>query len=101
MRSTLNSFSLFGEVVREMHARKIRVVGRFDFSKTPKAVFDAHPEWFFRQGNGEPVIYNGLYSTCINGGFYRVQAMKILAEALEKYAVDRLFFTMFGNHSRY
>ena len=91
---------MFGDVLREAHARKIRVVGRFDFSKTRKDVFDAHPEWFFRQSNGEPVIYNGLYSTCINGGYYRVQAMKILTEALEKYDVDGLFFNMFGNQSR-
>jgi hypothetical protein len=91
---------MFGDVLREAHARKIRVVGRFDFSKTPKAVFDAHPEWFFRQANGQPVIYNGLYSTCINGGYYRGQAMKILAEALDRYAVDGLFFNMFGNQSR-
>lgn len=91
---------MFGDVLREAHARKIRVVGRFDLSKTPKVVFDAHPEWFFRQTNGQPVIYNGLYSTCINGGYYRVQAMKILSEALDKYAVDGLFFNMFGNQSR-
>ena len=91
---------MFGDVLREAHARKIRVVGRFDFSKTPKAVFDAHPEWFFRQADGNPVIYNGLYSTCINGGYYRVQAMKILTEALENYDVDGLFFNMFGNQSR-
>jgi hypothetical protein len=91
---------MFGDVLRAAHAQKIRVVGRFDFSKTPKAVFDAHPEWFFRQANGEPVIYNGLYSTCINGGYYRVQAMKILTEALEKYDVDGLFFNMFGNQAR-
>jgi hypothetical protein len=91
---------MFGDVLREAHARKIRVVGRFDFSKTRKAVFDAHPEWFFRQSNGEPVIYNGLYSSCINGGYYRVQAIKILSEALEKYDVDGLFFNMFGNQSR-
>lgn len=91
---------MFGDVLRELHARKIRVVGRFDLSKTPKIVYDAHPEWFFRQRNGEPVIYNGLYSTCINGGYYRSQAMKILAEALDKYEVDGLFFNMFGNQSR-
>ena len=71
---------MFGDVLREAHARGIRVVGRFDFSKTQKAVYDAHPEWFFRRSDGEPVIYNGLYSTCINGGYYREQAMKILAE---------------------
>jgi hypothetical protein len=63
-------------------------------------VYDAHPEWFFRKANGDPVIYNGLYSTCINGGYYRGQALKILAEALERYEVDGLFFNMFGNQSR-
>jgi hypothetical protein len=91
---------MFGAVLRECHARKIRVVGRYDLSKTRKDVYDAHPEWFFRQANGEPVIYNGLYSTCINGGYYREQALKILSEGLEKYDVDGLFFNMFGNQSR-
>lgn len=91
---------MFGEVLRECHQRNIRLVGRFDFSKTPKQVYDAHPEWFFRKANGDPVIYNGLYSTCINGGYYRDQAMKILTEALEDYDVDGLFFNMFGNQSR-
>ena len=88
---------LFGDVVREAHARKVRVVGRFDLSKTQKPVFDAHPEWFFVRANGEPVIYNGLYSTCINGNYYREHALTILAEALERYEVDGLFFNMFGN----
>jgi Hypothetical glycosyl hydrolase 6 len=91
---------MFGGVLSAAHSHHIRVVGRFDFSKTVKPVFDAHPEWFFRQANGEPVVYNGLYSTCINGGYYRVQAMKILTEALGKYEVDGLFFNMFGNQSR-
>jgi hypothetical protein len=91
---------MFGEVLSESHKRSIRVVGRFDFSKTRKQVFDVHPEWFFRKINGDPVIYNGLYSTCINGGYYRDQALKILTEALENYDVDGLFFNMFGNQSR-
>jgi len=90
---------MFGDFLREAHARRIRVVGRYDLSKTPKPVYDAHPEWFFRKADGSPVIYNGLYSTCINGGYYRGQAMKILAEGLERYDVDGLFFNMFGNQS--
>lgn len=91
---------LFGDTVRECHARGIRVVGRFDLSKARRAAYEAHPEWFFRQANGEPVVYNGLYSTCINAGFYRDHAMKILAEALDRYEVDGLFFNMFGNQAR-
>jgi hypothetical protein len=88
---------LFGEALREARSRGIRVVGRFDLSKTQKPVFDAHPEWFFKRANGEPAIYNGLYSACINGNYYREHAMTILAEALERYEVDGLFFNMFGN----
>jgi hypothetical protein len=90
---------LFGEVLREAHGRGMRVVGRFDLSKTQKPVFDAHPEWFFKGTNGQPAIYNGLYSACINGGYYRGHALKIITEALERYAVDGLFFNMFGNPS--
>ncbi len=90
----------FGVALKEAHARGIRVVGRFDFSKTRKDAFDAHPEWFFRKADGSPAIYSGLYSTCINGGWYREQAPRILAEALERYEVDGLFFNMFGNQSR-
>lgn len=90
----------FGDALREAHARGIRVVGRFDFSKTRKDAFDAHPEWFFRQADGRPVIYNGLYSVCINGGWYSEMAPRILNEALERYDVDGLFFNMFGNQSR-
>jgi len=88
---------LFGEVLKEAHARKIRVIGRFDLSKTQKSVYDAHPEWFFLRTNREPHIFNGFYSACINGGYYREQGIKILTEALERYEVDGLFFNMFGN----
>lgn len=90
----------FGDALKEAHARGIRVVGRFDFSKTRKDAFDAHPEWFFRKADGSPVVYNGLYSVCINGGWYAETAPRILAEALERYDVDGLFFNMFGNQSR-
>jgi hypothetical protein len=90
---------LFGDVLREAHNRRIRVIGRFDLSKTQKPVFDAHPEWFFKRANGEPAIYSGLYSTCINGRYYREHALTILAEALDRYNVDGLFFNMFGNPS--
>ena len=91
---------LMRDVIREAHANGIKVVGRFDLSKTQKRVYEAHPEWFFTKSDGNPVIYNGLYSTCINGGYYHEQGLKILAEALENYEVDGLFFNMFGNQSR-
>lgn len=89
----------FGEVLKEAHARRIRVIGRFDLSKVAKPIYDAHPEWFFRKANGEPAVYNGLYATCVNGVYYREESMKILSEALDRYDVDGLFFNMFGQPS--
>jgi hypothetical protein len=90
---------MFGDVLRLAHGKGIRLIGRFDFSKTQKPVYEAHPEWFFKKHDGSPVEYNGLYSTCINAGYYRGHIFKILREALENYAVDGLFFNMFGNPS--
>lgn len=87
----------FGDALRAAHERGMRVIGRFDLSKTQKPVFAAHPEWFFRRVNGEPAVFNGLYSACINGGYYWEHAPKILTEALTRYPVDGLFFNMFGN----
>jgi hypothetical protein len=87
----------FGEVLREAHARHIRVVGRFDLSKAHKEVYDAHPEWFFKKADGSPAPYNGLYQACINGGWYRDKGVEILTEALDRYDVDGLFFNMFEN----
>jgi hypothetical protein len=99
-RSLPAGTDFFGEMLRQAHGRGIRVVGRFDFSKVRKEAFDAHPEWFFRQADGSPVVYNGLYSTCINSAWYRDAAPRILREALDRYDVDGLFFNMFGNQSR-
>jgi hypothetical protein len=87
----------FGEVVREAHARKIRVVSRWDFSKTHKDVYDAHPEWFFKRADGQPATYNGLYQACINGGWYTQKSIEILGEALDRYDVDGCFFNGFSN----
>ena len=67
-----------GEVLREAHARNIRMVSRWDFSKAHKDAFDAHPDWFFKMADGQPAIYNGLYQACINGGWYRQKVERFL-----------------------
>ena len=87
----------FGEVLRIAHSRGIRIIGRWDLSKTHKDVYDAHPDWFFKRTNGEAAVYNGLYQACVNGGWYRQKAVEILTEALDRYDVDGFFFNMFSN----
>lgn len=91
---------LVGQVLEEAHRNGIRLVGRFDFSKATRPVFEEHPDWFWRTVQGQPVIYNGLYHTCINGAWYSEYATHILAEALGRYELDGLFFNMFGYQVR-
>ncbi len=91
---------LLREVLDEAHRRRMRFIGRFDFSRARKEVYEAHPEWFFIRSDGKPVHdHNNLYNTCINGGYYREHSLKILAEALDRYEVDGLFFNWFGNQA--
>jgi len=88
---------LFGEVLQKAHARKIRVMARFEWSMNQsKGVYDAHPDWFQRQANGRPNIWNGCYLTCVNGGYFQDQVFKILGEVLEKYPIDGTFFNASG-----
>jgi hypothetical protein len=88
---------LFGEVLQKAHARKIRVMARFEWSMNQsKGVYDAHPDWFQRQANGKPNIWNGCYLTCVNGGYFQEQVFKILGEVLEKYPIDGTFFNASG-----
>jgi len=89
---------LVGEVLKEAHKSGIRVIGRYDFSRTRKEVYTAHPEWFYKRKDGEPVTDdNGLYTTCINGGYYNEKAIEILSECLDHYNADGYFFNWFGN----
>ncbi len=89
---------LVGELVSEAHQQGIRVIGRFDFSRTRKEVYDAHPDWFYKRKDGEAITDdNGLYTTCINGGYYNEKAIEILTESLERYNADGYFFNWFGN----
>lgn len=88
---------LFGEVLQKAHARGIRVMARFEWSMNQsKGAYEAHPDWFQRQANGKPNIWNGCYLTCVNGGYYQEQAFKILGEVLEKYPIDGTFFNASG-----
>ena len=89
---------LVGDVLNEAHKSGIRVIGRYDFSRTRKEVYDAHPDWFYKRKDGGPITDdNGLHTTCINGGYYNDKAIEILTESLDRYKADGYFFNWFGN----
>ena len=89
------------ELIDECHKLGIKVVARFDFSKTDDYVYQEQPRWFVRKPDRAPLAYgverpggwSVLYSTCINAG-YRNEAVAVPAieEVIDNYAVDGIFF---------
>jgi hypothetical protein len=89
------SGDLVGDALAAAHARDIKLIARFDFSKIDVAVAQQHPEWVFVDSDGEWQTYNGLVSTCPAAGYYQDAAFTVLREFFERYPVDGLFFNMF------
>lgn len=91
---------LKGDFVAEMiaasRAEGLAYLGRFDTSKALKPVYDAHPDWFVLNRDGQPTEYAGTYQACPNGAWLQDHAFKMLREALTAYKPDGVFFNGVG-----
>lgn len=94
-------FDLLCEIINECHKKNIKVVARFDFSKTDDYVFQEKPQWFVRDLNKKPKIigkermgeWSLLLMTCINAGYRNDElALPVINEVLDSYDIDGIFF---------
>lgn len=92
---------LLKELLAECHKLGIKVIARFDFSKTDDYVYLNKPEWFVCDTEKKPLIYGKdrmgewslLLSTCVNGGYRNEElAVPVVKEVLENYEIDGIFF---------
>ena len=87
---------LVGDLVTKLHAKGIKVIGRFDFSKINETYADKKPDWLYVSTEGKHVHFNGQVHTCPNGGYQQEYGFQILREAIAKYPLDGIFFNMIG-----
>ena len=87
---------LVGTLIKKLHDKDIRVIGRFDFSKLNESLAAQKPEWLYVGTDGQHVNYNGQVHTCINGGYQQEYSKAILKEAISTYPLDGVFFNMIG-----
>ncbi|MDB5248609.1 MAG: Beta-galactosidase [Segetibacter sp.] len=87
---------LVGDLIRGLHSKGIKVIGRFDFSKINETLAAKKPEWLYVSTAGKNVNYNGQVHTCPNGGYQQEYGMEILKEAITTYPLDGIFFNMIG-----
>ncbi len=87
---------LVGDLIKGLHSKGIKVIGRFDFSKINETLAAKKPEWLYVSTAGKNVNYNGQVHTCPNGGYQQEYGMEILKEAITAYPLDGIFFNMIG-----
>src|SRR5512133_3403736 len=69
---------LVSDLINKFHEKGIRYIARFDFSKLDSSIAKQKPEWLYVGPDGKNQIFNGLYSACINGGYYQEYSFEIL-----------------------
>jgi hypothetical protein len=87
---------LVGDLLKRLHAKGVKVLGRFDVSKINETLAAKKPEWLYVGTDGKNVNYNGQVHTCVNGGYQQQYTFDILKETIQNYDLDGIFFNMPG-----
>jgi hypothetical protein len=88
------------EIIEKCHGAGIRIMARTDFSKVRYAVYEKHPDWAFRNAEGNIVNYNGDVHVCPNGPYQQKYMFRIIADMFARLPFDGIFYNMGGFQTR-
>ncbi|HBY61595.1 MAG TPA: Tat pathway signal protein [Solibacterales bacterium] len=80
----LQGRDLFGELTKAAHEDGLFVMARMDSNRTSEAFYQAHPDWFTRDAQGQPYRAADKYITCINSPYYEEYLPAVLREIVER-----------------
>ena len=86
--ATLGERDFFGEFAAAAREEGLSVVARMDVNRCTEEFYDAHPDWFCVDKSGQPIISQGRYYSCVNGGYYSEFIPDTLREIIERYHPD-------------
>ena len=78
-------FAAWNQAARKAH---LAVIARMDISCTTKEIYDQHPDWYCKDQEGKPVLSQGRYVACVNGGYYHEFIPEVFREIIERYHPD-------------
>lgn len=90
----LGNRDLFGDYLKALKKKGIRVIARIETNFLHKDVFNECPEWFERNKDGSPWQHSEtpwVYRTCLFSNYRNVQVPKIMNEIMSLYDVDGFF----------
>ncbi|WP_317319730.1 hypothetical protein [Subdoligranulum variabile] len=82
------------EMVDACHRHGIRVIARTDFSRIRRDVYEQHPGWAARLGDGSIVDYHGYVSVCPNSDYQNEAMFQVLEELFTTHPFDGLYCNM-------
>ena len=80
----LGGRDLFGELTKAAHDDGLFVMARMDSNRTAEDFFQAHPDWFSRDRDGQPYRAADKYVACINSPYYDEYLPSVLREIIER-----------------
>ena len=84
----LGERDLFGELTKAAHDDGLFVMARMDSNRTAEDFFQAHPDWFARDGEGRPYRAADKYIACINSPYYDEYLPGVLREIIDRSRPD-------------
>lgn len=105
--ANLNPFmtkeDVLGDLVREAHAKDIKVICRIDFRGAEKDFFRSHPDWFACEEDGSPKMMSAtiksevdIYTPCYNSHYMNEQAMEFTRSIFRQYDIDGIWENALG-----
>jgi len=73
---------LYGELVRAAHEDGLVVLARMDSNRAHEDFYQAHPDWFAVDVEGQPYKAGELYISCIDGPYYDRYLPQVLGEII-------------------
>jgi hypothetical protein len=69
---------------RRAHDDGLVVLARMDSNRAHQNLYEAHPDWFAVDGNGQGYRAADLYTTCINSPYYEQYLPDVMREIIER-----------------
>ncbi len=86
--ATLGDRDYFGEWNKAAREAGLKVIARMDSNCTSREMYDKYPSWYCRSIEGDPILVQGRYVTCVNGGYYQSFLPKVFREIISKYSPE-------------
>ncbi|WP_433165188.1 beta-galactosidase [Kribbella sp. CA-247076] len=84
----LGDRDLYGEIVAAAREDGLTVLARMDSNRAHQPLYDAHPDWFAIDADGNPYRAGRMYVACVTGPYYRDFLTGVLEEIVERSAPD-------------